>query len=330
LRYYDTVGFQGAIYIGDSSDSPHREDNQRMIKEYEPRLNLVYCYLPSPPCQHEGMAVGELNKLISTPYTVLAGDDDFLIPESLEKCVVFLETHPSYVAVHGLRVCVYQEAKQPYGKLTAIHDNHQPILEFETAVERWIGYMRDGYSTLCSVHRVATWRRMFRDATTVPTRYFGTELLLCSLSSIPGKIGQIDYLSVVMQAANEGTLWDKTTIYELITQPDWPTSVENMRNSIIAALVETDGISIPEARAIFDRELWLHLQWFLTWQFQKQYAGQKPQETSKNLLASFLNPAHPFYADFMPVYQAMTVPPPLEREKIKSLSTSFATKDKVS
>jgi glycosyltransferase domain-containing protein len=313
LRYYDTVGFQGALYIGDSSDSPHREDNQRLIKEYEPRLNLVYCYLPSPPYQHEGMAVSELSKLTTTPYIVQAGDDDFLIPASLEKCVAFLETHPSYVAAHGLRVCVYQEAKQPYGKLTAVHDNHQPILELETAVERWTSYMRDGYSTQFSVHRVATWRRMHRDATAVATRYFGTELLPCSISCIAGKIGQVECLSVVMQAVNEGTIWDKTNVYELITQPDWPTSVDTMRRSIVEALVETNGISMPEAQTIFDRELWLHLQWFLTWQFQKKYAGQKPPETSDNLLASFLDPAHSFYADFMPVYQAMTIPPFLGR-----------------
>ena len=141
----------------------------------------------------------ELIELAPTPYVAGIGDDDFLIPNGLEKCIAFLEDHSEYSTAHGICVNVRLKSSGAFGDIESSHFSPQPILEQETDAERWIGYMRNGNSIQYSVPRTEIWRRMYRDVASIPIHYFGPELLPCSMSNILGKVKGIDCLTVVFQ-----------------------------------------------------------------------------------------------------------------------------------
>ena len=348
LHYYGKVGFKGSICIGDSSNGQHLEKIKYAIKNLKEKISIIYRYFPKSAYIHDGMVMKELIELAPTPYAVFAGDDDFLIPNGLEQCIAFLEEHPEYSAAHGIRVAVRLKSSGAFGNLESANFVPQPILEHEIATERWAGYMRNAISTQYSVHRTETWRRMYRNVASVPIQYFGPELLTCSMSSILGKIKGLDCLSVVFQKNENRYLnWDKQSIYSLITHPDWFISFKTMRDCIVEELIRQDNIDKKKAQEIFNRELWHHILSFLQWQYHRRYnefsstdsikkflrrvpgltilnrfIRKKPTMNSlhrkyKNQISlnSLLNPSHPFYDDFIVVYQSIVTPPELYLQK---------------
>lgn len=348
LYYYAKVGFEGYICIGDSSNAQHVKKTKRAIQTLGDKIKIIYRHFPNPPYIHDGMVMKELIKLVPTSYAVYSGDDDFVIPNGLEKCIAFLDKHPEYSAAHGIRVVVCLNSSEAFGEIESAHYSSQPILEQDTATERWIGYMRKAVSTQYSVHRTDIWRRMYRDITLIPIRYFGPEILPCSMSSILGKIKGLDCLSVVFQKNENRCLnWDKQSIYDLITHPDWSASIQTMRNCIVEVLSEKDCISIKEAKQIFDREFWHHVMLILQKQYWEKYSEFNSREVFIMALKRFpylfslakhlwkkrskpkihykyenlislkwlLNPASSFYTDFKIVYEEITTPPILHIQK---------------
>ena len=348
LHYYSKVGFKGCICIGDSSNVQHVKKTKHAIQILRNKIKIIYHNFPDPSYIHDGMVMKELIELAPTPYVAGAADDDFLIPNGIEKCIAFLEDHPEYSAAHGIRVNVRLKSSGAFGELESANFIPQPILELETATERWIGYMKSGISTGPSAYRTETWRRMYRYATSMPTRYFGSELLPCGLSSIFGKIKGLDCLTYVLQRhENRYSKWDKQSMYNLMTQKDWFISFKIMRDCIIEELIRQDDIDKKEAQEIVDRELWHHILSFLQWQYHKKHnefgsrdrikdilrrvpglialnrlIRKNPSENSlsrkyKNRISLdfLLNPSSPFYNDFIVVYQSIVTPPELFLQK---------------
>ncbi len=277
LRYYIKTGFKGYICIGDSSDTYHAEKTNDFIKTVKDQLNIIYQYFPKTV--DVGLVFKELVFGAPTPYSVYAGDDDLLIPRSLEKCAQFLEGHPEYIAAHGLRIAYKLKTGGEFGQIDHIRYARQHIWESDKASERWAGYVRDAASTQYYVHRKETWQRMYRDINSVPDRYLGPEFLPCSLTAISGKVKQLDCLATVFQIQykdNKPFGWDTTSLFDLATHPNWSVSVQGLRKSIVEALMEQDGISEKEANEIFDREFWWHVKSFFAWQYQKKYGNLQP------------------------------------------------------
>lgn len=345
LHYYSKVGFKGYICIGDSSNAQHVEKTKRAIQTLGNKIKIIYRYYPNPPYIHDGMVIKELVELAPTPYAVYAGDDDFMIPNGLEQCITFLKDHPEYSAARGIRISIRLKSSGAFGELASAHYVIQCRLESDKALERWIQYMRHGISNQYSVHRIETWRRMYRDVALIPIHYFGPELLPCSISSILGKTKELDCLSIVFQE-NDKRIFDfnKQSMYLLITHPNWSQSVKILRDCIVEALIQQNGTDVKKARKIFDKELWRHLSLELQGQYRSKYGELTSwdviKETLKRIpglvalvrrlkqqkigeyglshkyrnqlsLNSLLNPSSPFYDDFIVVYRNILNPPKL-------------------
>ena len=194
LNYYSEVGFKGWVCIGDSSDAEHVEKTKRAVHALGSQLNIIYRACPRPSSVHsdpigtpgDGMCVNELIEMAPTEYAVVAGDDDFVIPRRLAKCVEFLESNADYGAAHGVRVDILLQSREAFGDLASATYVPEPVIESDSASERWIVYLRHASSLAYPVHRVKTWRRMYRDFASVPMRYLGSELLICGISAILG------------------------------------------------------------------------------------------------------------------------------------------------
>jgi len=332
LKYYAQVGFQGCIHIGDSSDEAHQAKIQVALQSVAGQLQVHYSHLPRAAYPNDACCLQALLEKVSTPYAVYSGDDDFLIPKTLEKCTDFLEAHSDYSAVNGISVAVTLAGPGAYGEMTAAHYVGAHHLESSRATERWRGYVHQAISTQYYLHRTETWRRMYQDVSKVPSRYLGPEFLPCSLSAILGKIKEIEGLSCVFQInPSKHFGWQTHSLYALMMGSDWSLSVRTLRESLISALAAQDGLELAEAQAVFDREFWWHLNFMLQWHYQLHHAEPlnvydllKRRRALvnaylwlKNLFAPrhrplnlrrLLQPRHPLHADFMPIYKLITSP----------------------
>lgn len=270
LKYYRSVGFKGVICIGDSSSTDHTEKIKGTIKEIGKDLNIIYRYYANPPYFNDAACVKELLELALTPYAVQSGDDDFLIPGSLEKCINFLEENQDYSAAHGLRVAIRLKNSGAYGEVIEAHNCHQLELNSDKASERWTAYMRHGVSVLYSVHRTDALRLVHRYNSSVNLRYIGNELLPTSLFAISGKIKELDCLSIVFQV-NDTHPVATDSFYSLTMNPEWPSAVKVLKNAIVEDLTKKDGLNPQCAEELFEREFWRHILMFLHWQYKIKY-----------------------------------------------------------
>ena len=83
LKYYESVGFDGHIIIGDSSEGECWKKNMDLVTATK-QLNITYRSYSNPPYLHDGMCVKKMNEEIPTKYAVFHGDDDLLIPSALQ------------------------------------------------------------------------------------------------------------------------------------------------------------------------------------------------------------------------------------------------------
>lgn len=77
------------VVVADSSKKPSDLNLTKNIKYfYKKDLTIIPMVL-------------ELLKEIDTKYVILNSDDDYILPEAIEECVLFLENNNDYVAVQG-------------------------------------------------------------------------------------------------------------------------------------------------------------------------------------------------------------------------------------
>jgi len=307
LKYYALAGFQGNIIIGDSSKEINAALNRRAVEMLKGSLNIDYMYCSNPPYLHDGMCMKAMVDATRTPYVIYCGDDDFLIPTGLEKCVQFLDAYPSFSAAHGVRINLCLDGNTPWGKPVSASLFSGTNYMNESPTGRLVTYLRTGFSIQYHLHRVEVWKQMYREADQVPSRYLGPELLPCCLSALLGKTMRIDTLSTVFQRNhNQIFSWDMTSLFDLMNAPEWSPSVRTIQKSIEEALKQMEGPGWKEAKALFDREFYGHIAGILSAQFTKCYAqkGAQADRESKETLQAVMN-HHVFAAYLQPVLRTL-------------------------
>lgn len=88
LHYYSKTNLQ--IIISDSSEVPFP-----YLYEFP---NLNYFHFPK---EQFLLKINRILPFINTKYVVYCADDDFIVPEAIEKVVEFLDLHPDYDSAQG-------------------------------------------------------------------------------------------------------------------------------------------------------------------------------------------------------------------------------------
>jgi glycosyltransferase domain-containing protein len=286
LSYYRAAGFQGAVVVGDSSEGRDRAENQRTVAAVSDRLRVVYCHFPTSRYIHDGACMKEMIDRTPTPFALYAGDDDLAVVSGLGPSVRFLEARPDYAAVHGVRINLRLDDPGATGRVVgALVLPGQESLS-DSPAQRWVEYMRTGFSTQYFLHRTETWRRMYREVPDVPSRYLGPEMLPCGLTALMGKVGRLDVLTTVFQV-NENQIfsWEKTGLFDLMNQAAWAPSAAVIRRTITGVLIEKAGLGEAEAERLFDQEFGRHVIGILVSQFNGRFGGQErtTRETRETL-----------------------------------------------
>lgn len=331
IKYYRELGFRGKILIGDSSDKGISVQIAQSLSENFSKIDCQHYYLPDTPF---GPAMNFLNKKIKTHYVAYVADDDFLIPGAIEACIAFLDTHPDYVAAHGIGALIGSRS----GENTDIQSAgyyRQPIVEQDSAVGRFRSLFESYSVSLFSIHRADTWRRIFRDTPDPMVSpghadlSFGGELLQSSLSAVYGKIGQIDKLYLIRQAHNSRYLLPSSVSwFDWITKQDWRDSYLYFRDHVARAISETDGIPLIQSEQHVGHSFSNYLRQLIASAEAKPSRIREFTRESKRLrtlrslwrvvlaglrptfitLENLKSPTSPYYTDFLPIHRAVTEP----------------------
>ena len=272
LRYYSEVGFKGCICIGDSSDGEHLERNKRQIKMFGNRLNIVhkeYPELDEPQCSQQ------LANIVNTPYAAWVGDDDFLIPSGLEKCMIFLEEHPEYSAAHGQDLKIKTKDNVVFGPIVSCKlVNHQAVEEAESASERLLNYAKHPTTVTYSVHRTETLQLIWRNNHLVDDRVF-TGRFPEYISIIKGKIKEIDCLSLIRgRLSYRYIAIEQQCIYSWLTNEKWLSFFKIFEDVFIKELMKKDEIGSEKAREVVKQFL-LH---FIYCRLRDNFQADHPRD----------------------------------------------------
>ena len=130
LSYYKKINFSGTLAIGDSSTGDYLIDNQKIYESMKGSINMTYQTFPDKNlCQTSH----ELLKNVKTKFVAEVHDDNFLIPDSIGKCIEFLNNNSDYSAARGLGVSIKTKNDKPYGGLIKCVKKKQPSSECDSS-----------------------------------------------------------------------------------------------------------------------------------------------------------------------------------------------------
>ncbi|MEX1993679.1 MAG: TIGR00180 family glycosyltransferase [Steroidobacteraceae bacterium] len=199
---------------------------------------------------------------VTTPYVVLADNDDLFIPEGLARAVEFLAANPEYVACGGQCAVFWLAGTDTAARSDVIYGDRvdwKCSSQFSTDVadtasarlrERCLG----ANDVFYAVHRTDLLRGHFaavRD--TNPRDLFLMEQLVMFLTAIAGKTRQLDTLYIARQqdspagsgGAHQARFGDW---YDRMLLPTWSEDFTRFGECATTALSRADGIPAEEAR----------------------------------------------------------------------------------
>lgn len=134
-------------------------DSTETIFSNRDDYNISYFHLPELGFAEKMVYVYEL---IDTPYAVICADDDFIIPEAIDKCVEFLERNNDYSSCSGNSITFYTEYLKKHDFVSLDINSHKEY-DKELLTDR-LQYHFDNYFTLMySVHRTEIMQSFLKD-----------------------------------------------------------------------------------------------------------------------------------------------------------------------
>jgi glycosyltransferase domain-containing protein len=321
LNYYATTKYKHWISIGDSSDSLHINRTKECIGQLKNRLKIIYQEYPNfsePEC------TSRLIQSVSTPYLTFCPDDDFLIPESISRCINFLEKHPEYSVVVGKAILFTLKNKSgPYGEFENVSYYNLRSISADSARERLLDHLANYSNPNFGVHRTKEFQEAYGNVILLKDGAF-TEILANCMSCIQGKIKQLNCFYLIRQGHNRRYLLPD--IYDWLTGKDWFDSYRIFHDTLVLALMQREGIDERRAQDTVKEGFWHYLYGGFSQKFDFSVKARLKKRL-KNIpllgvflqkiksrlsflenmsLQSLLNKASPYYDNFLPIYQAVT------------------------
>jgi glycosyltransferase domain-containing protein len=254
LSYYKKINFSGTLAIGDSSTGDYLIDNKKIYESMKGSINMTYQTFPDKNlCQTSH----ELLKNVKTKFVAEVHDDNFLIPDSIGKCIEFLNNNSDYSAARGLGVSIKTKNDKPYGGLIKCVKKKQPSSECDSASLRLCSLYGDYSDIHYAVHRTEIYREVLKNSHIKDNNFF--HIMTTATTFILGKVKELDTLHVVrhIQSPQGRKVFNKnhpesTNTYWWITGKDWSNNLEILQKSIVDNLIKTEGLSSENAQKIYE------------------------------------------------------------------------------
>ena len=260
LMYYKKINFSGTLAIGDSSTGDFLIDNKEIYESMKEFINITYQIFPDKNlCQTSH----ELLKTVVTNFVAEVHDDNFIVPNSIERCIEFLNNNSDYSAASGLGVSIKTKNDEPYGELIKCAKKKQPSSDLDTACSRLMSLYGDYSDIHYAIHRTEIYRKVLIDSHIKDNNFF--HIMATANTFILGKVKELDTLHVVrhIQSPQGRKVFNKnhpesTNTYWWITGKDWHANLEVLQKTIIKNLIKIDQISPTEAQRTYELSFFMY------------------------------------------------------------------------
>ena len=242
LEYYKDCDLP--IMIADSSKEKHIFNNKRN--------NWIHHYLPGLSFTQK---IEVVSKTVTTPYVVMCADDDFILPESLQQCVLFLEQNKDYSIAQGWSIRYYKESisagRVSYGLL---YDFSKSI-EATEPINRLLAMFRNYRSVLYAVFTTNVLQQSFAGAGEQIKNLYLNEYITAFLPILCGKYKELPILYQVREFAEDSD--DKTAINldTILGEPSYKTELHNFKSFILTKLIGLTNLTTDKAKEVLNETL---------------------------------------------------------------------------
>ena len=96
LKHYD---FNGSLIIADASDISAKSEIESYIGDLNPGFKVKYLWVPNKPVLE---SLIHLSQNVTTPYSMIIGDDDFIVPAAIRRaCQILRKSSNEMIGVTG-------------------------------------------------------------------------------------------------------------------------------------------------------------------------------------------------------------------------------------
>lgn len=262
IKYYGDCQYKGTLLVGDSSDVSTRNRIQEFLDLN--RLPNIGYYNCERIDATDTLAL--LMGKIKTKYIAFCGDDDYLVPTSIERCMAFLDDNPDYSCACGRMVTYtlsgYNTGTDTHqGVVTNFWEYYIPSIEHSTAAERLAYYSLHNplvtYSIFRTNHRAESYRYenvAKKDASLL------TELVPNFYSLITGKLKSFNHLHAFRQKGSQHRTSSHYTdgvppeIIDWILTPKFIESYKYYEHLATPQLSRIDEIDEQSAKSIIKKQ----------------------------------------------------------------------------
>tara|TARA_B100002003_G_C14084985_1_gene521926 strand:+ start:145 stop:1215 length:1071 start_codon:yes stop_codon:yes gene_type:complete len=327
LYYYAKVNCPYTIYLADSSEGEHLEEVLSVIDKLNSQIKVVHRAYPG---KSGPVAFKEMLGIVQEKYATCLGDDDFLVPNSIEKCIAFLEDNQEYATAHGKAVLYTLDRVGAYGRIESFGGYNLGENEYKTPNQRLVYFLSNYWVIGFSVHRTKEFNQAYEQCDVLQDDRF-TEVLNGCISIIHGKSKLIDCLYLFRQVHNQRDKTRKSTL-DWITNRNWQPSFQIFHDRVVEALKQYEGITRETASDIVKQAYWKHFAGGVCAEIQAQKVFRKgtiafqskvkripglgylyrniksriPGPQNAFCLENMLKRSSSYHKDFMPVYNVIT------------------------
>ncbi len=182
LTYWSAYPLNANVLIADSSEPSAAKENQRLVEQFATQLRLRYEHIDQEVILKCYSAV----QLVETAHVVFCADDDFLIPDAVDRSYRWLKQNSGYVCAQGIMASVVSFR----GNRCDLIRGYE--MAAESAAKRFRQMAKFWYSTFYAVYTTDALSECYRVATEGPAFcdariYF--ELTISQMTALQGKVG---------------------------------------------------------------------------------------------------------------------------------------------
>lgn len=251
LAYYYKMRSPHPVYISDSSNPENTGIIKSALEKLSDGLETNYHWY-SPGFDNSASALS----LVKEKYAVITGDDDYEIPSSLSKCAEFLENNPDYASAGGHGISFRLKTSGPYGEIARLADYPNYALESESASERLIDFLKKCFVITFSVNRVEHMKKIWVEPIPITTTW--NELFQICYCATSGKSKLIDCLGIIRHIHDHQHYL--SSMIDWLTEKKFHDYYATFRDHLAKKIVETDKVSIDQAKQTVKDAFWEYLQ----------------------------------------------------------------------
>ena len=254
LLYYVACGLRSPIFIADGSDEYHAAELIAISTELAGKLDIKYVAHGQEMSLFERLR--QAARAIDTPFFAYVGDDDFLIPEALEKGSLLMSRRPDVSAVVGSAIVFTMYGQAAHGKIDGMSPYAQRARTESCALDRLTSHSQS-YSTTFYALRRTECALIVLDWLDPPAwddenySFYFLELLDSLLTVLCGKVAHLECLMMIRQVhanmTSVATRHDESTSHILLN-PKWPDYSQRFLK-ILRAAFDKFGLQMGASRS---------------------------------------------------------------------------------